>query len=209
MFYIVKVPSLIQSVFPGRVWKINTGEKVIYLTFDDGPHPGATSFVLDQLTLFNAKATFFCLGKNVQAYPDLYERMLGEGHKPGNHTHDHLNGWKVNDREYLENIALAKKYIDSNLFRPPYGRTTQFQVRQLGLPAYNLKTVMWTVLSGDFDKKITKEQCVANVTLKASKGDIIVFHDSEKCFEKITYALPKVLAYFSDKGYRFETLDVI
>ncbi len=204
--YILRIPSVIQNLFSSRIWRINTQEKVLFLTFDDGPHPQATTFVLDQLRQFNAKATFFCIGKNVKSFPDIYSRILAEGHKTGNHTYDHLNGWKAKDREYLANIAEAKIYIDSELFRPPYGRITNFQVRQLKLPAYGLKTVMWTILSGDFDPGITKEKCLANVALKAKAGDIIVFHDSEKCFEKLQFALPRVLTYFTEKGYRFESL---
>ncbi|MEO7048195.1 MAG: polysaccharide deacetylase family protein, partial [Ferruginibacter sp.] len=131
MFYFVKTPGWLQKIYKGRAWNIGTKEKNIYLTFDDGPHPEITDIILDQLKTYKASATFFCIGKNVMAYPDVYKRIIEEGHAVGNHTHNHLNGWKTSDNAYLDNIALAKKYIDSNLFRPPYGRITKFQERQL------------------------------------------------------------------------------
>jgi peptidoglycan-N-acetylglucosamine deacetylase len=165
-----------------------------------------TPFVLDELKKYNAKATFFCIGKNVVENPDVYKRILGEGHAVGNHTFNHLNGWKTDDAEYLDNIAKAKQYIDSNLFRPPYGRISSFQQKQLSADRFGLKTIMWTVLSGDFDKDITEERCLQNVSLHAKEGSVIVFHDSEKAAKKMQYALPRVLNYFSEKGFSFEKI---
>lgn len=207
MFYLVKTPSWVEKLYPRRIWSIKTDAREIYLSFDDGPHPQHTPFVLDELKKFDAKATFFCIGKNVVAYPEVYQRILDEGHSVGNHSFDHLNASKTGEEAYLQNVALAKNYIDTGLFRPPYGRINSFLVRQLLSPAYRLKTVMWTVLSGDFDRGITKEKCLDNVLLNTKEGSIVVFHDSDKASEKLRYALPSVLKYFSEKGFVFKRID--
>ncbi|MBA2562247.1 MAG: polysaccharide deacetylase family protein [Chitinophagaceae bacterium] len=207
MLYLIKTPWWLKKMYSGCIWDIKTDEKKLYLTFDDGPDPFATPFVLEQLKKYNAKATFFCIGKNVKEYFNLYSQMIEEGHKPGNHTYDHLNGWHTKDREYLENIAKAKQIIDSKLFRPPYGKISKFQLAQLKADRYKLKTIMWSVLSGDFDNKISAENCFLNVTRNAKAGSIIVFHDSKKCFAKIQMALPKVLQYFSEKGFQFNAIN--
>jgi peptidoglycan/xylan/chitin deacetylase (PgdA/CDA1 family) len=206
MFYFVKTPWLLKKIYSDCIWNIPTNKKKIYLTFDDGPHPAATPFVLDELKKYNAKATFFCIGKNVVEHPDVYKQILAEGHRVGNHTHDHFNGWKVSDKEYFENISEAKKYIDSDLFRPPYGRITKFQLRTLTRSA-GFKIIMWDVLSADFDKEISPEKCTANVIKNARSGSIIIFHDSEKAFERMRTALPATLKYFFEKGFSFETVD--
>ena len=203
MFYLVRTPSWIKKVYPAHVWDIKTDMNELFMSFDDGPHPEHTGFVLDELKKYNAKATFFCIGKNVLAYPEMYKRIIEEGHAVGNHTFNHLNGWKTRDDLYLEDIDIAAKYIDSNLFRPPYGRISLFQLKQLMKPRYNLHTIMWTVLSGDFDTGITPERCLQNVLLHSKKGSIIVFHDSEKAAERMTFTLPKVLEYFAEKGFEF------
>ncbi len=206
MFYLVRTPGWVKKVFPGMTWEMPGGKNEVFLTFDDGPHPEQTPFVLDQLSKYNAKATFFCIGKNVAENPGIYRRILEEGHGVGNHTYDHLDGWKVKDEVYLDNIHKAQQYIDSSFFRPPYGKITRFQSKQLLLPKYRLKTIMWTVLSGDFDVKITPEQCLQNVLLHTKAGSIIVFHDSEKAKEKMQYALPGVLKYFVEKGFSFKAI---
>jgi peptidoglycan/xylan/chitin deacetylase (PgdA/CDA1 family) len=208
MFYLPKTPWILHKIFPERVWKIKTDEKILYLTFDDGPHPEATSFVLEELKKFNAKATFFCIGKNVKENFSTYERIISEGHRTGNHTYHHLNGWKTNDKKYIEDIEEAAKIIDSHLFRPPYGRITKFQIRAIGGEKLHLKTVMWDVLSGDFDKNITGENCYLNVINNAKQGSIIVFHDSAQSFSALQYALPMVLKYYSEKEYSFQVLPV-
>ena len=160
---------------------------------------------------YNAKATFFCIGKNVVAYPEIYKRILNEGHSVGNHTHNHLNGWKTPDQEYIKNIGEARRYIDSNLFRPPYGRITKFQVRLL-TAAENLKQktvfkiIMWDVLSGDFDIASTADKCVKNVTSNAKAGSVVVFHDSEKAMPRMQKALKEGLKYFSEKGFSFNAI---
>ena len=207
MFYFVKTPWWLKKLYPGCVWDIKTGGKNLYLTFDDGPDPVATPFVLEQLKKYNAKATFFCIGENVEHNFNLYKQIIEEGHTPGNHTYDHLNGWKTKDRQYLENIEKAKQLIDSNLFRPPYGKITRFQIAQLKAKRYNLKPIMWSVISGDFDNEISAENCFLNVTRNAKAGSIIVFHDSKKCFRIVQVVLPKVLQYFSEKGYQFKRVN--
>lgn len=208
MFYFVKTPGWLRKLYPGCTWRLSTEEKIIYLTFDDGPHPVATSFVLEALKKYRAKATFFCIGKNVLEQPELYNRIVDEGHSVGNHTFNHLNGWKTKDDAYLHDIAEAKKYIDASLFRPPYGRITKFQLNLLSTERFNLTPVMWTVLSGDFDVKLDKHKCLQNVIKNTGEGSIVVFHDSEKAFDRMEFALPKMLEYFTKKGYRFEKIVV-
>lgn len=195
-------------MFSSYCWSIDTSEKILYLTFDDGPHPTVTSFVLDELKKHRATATFFCIGKNVAAFPDVYKRILEEGHIVGNHTHNHLNGWKTNNHVYLEDISKASGYIDSSLFRPPYGRIGFLQSKRLSLFMKKpyAKVVMWDVLSGDFDLSISPEHCAENVLEYSKPGSIIVFHDSSKAFPRIKYALPKTLQFFGEKGYRFLSL---
>ena len=207
MFYSIKTPWWLKLLYTDCVWQIKDTTKNIFLTFDDGPHPTITPFVLDELKKYNAKATFFCIGKNVLLHNDIYRRIITEGHTIANHTHNHLNGWKTDNDIYLENIAEAKKHIDSKLFRPPYGRITKYQLQQLTTKRFQLRPIMWSVLSGDFDKKITPEKCLSNVVKSAKSGSIIVFHDSEKAFERLQYALPKVLEYFTRQGYSFEKID--
>ena len=206
MFYLAKTPWIFHKIFPERIWKIKTDEKVLYLTFDDGPHPEATLFVIEELKKFNAKATFFCIGKNVKENFPIYERIISEGHKTGNHTYHHLNGWKTDDKKYIQDIVGAAKIIDSNLFRPPYGRITKFQIKAISGQKLRLKTIMWDVLSGDFDKNISGENCYLNVINNAKPGSIIVFHDSSKSFTALQYALPLVLKYFAEKEYIFQVL---
>ena len=206
MFYIVKTPGWVKKFFKAGIWAISEPSKSIYLTFDDGPHNIITPFVLDELKKYNARATFFCIGKNVVDNPLIFKRILSEKHAVGNHTHNHLNGWKTSKAAYLQNIKEASNYIDSDLFRPPYGRISSTQYSALQQLDKPFKIVMWSVLSGDFDANITPEQCCNNVLKNAESGCIVVFHDSEKAFERLKYALPVVLKYFSEKGYRFEKI---
>lgn len=208
MNYFVKTPWWLKKLYPQRLWSIATKEKIIYLTFDDGPHPIATPFVLDKLKKHNAKATFFCIGKNVVDHPVIYKRILEEGHSVGNHTQHHLNGWKTTKDDYLANIAEASTHIKSNLFRPPYGRIRSSQARQVNavLKDKSSKIVMWDVLSGDFDEELTNQSCLKNVIGNAGAGSIIVFHDSEKAFAKLQFVLPEVLQFFTEKGFVFRSL---
>ena len=206
MLYLTKSPWILRKMYSECIWEIPTEEKVIYLTFDDGPNPKATYFVLDELRRYNARATFFCIGKNVQENSETYKQILFEGHKVGNHTYDHLNGWKTPDKEYLANIEKASAVIDSHLFRPPYGRITKFQLKAIQNKKYQLETIMWSVLSGDFDTSIKPENCYLNVVKNARKGSIVVFHDSEKAFPNLRVALPKTLEYFAAKGFTFKSI---
>ena len=202
--YLVTTPWWLRLIF-GKVltWEVDTKEKEIFITFDDGPHPTVTPFVLDCLRQYNAKATFFCIGKNVAQYPTLYRQIIDEGHLVGNHTYNHLNGWNTQDKEYFENIQQAKNIIDSKWFRPPYGKISKFQIKHLK-PLYNI--VMWSVLSGDFDISLSKEKCLDNVIKHTNEGSIIVFHDSEKAFQRLEYALPLALKYFQEKGFAMKVI---
>ena len=208
MFYFVKTPGWLKRIYDSYIWSIPVNDKILYLTFDDGPHPEATPFVLKELKKHNALATFFCIGKNVVAYPGIYNQIIKEGHSVGNHTYNHLNGWKTNNDEYLKDIALASQEIDSAFFRPPYGRITSFQAKNLKavMKGKEPKVIMWDVLSGDFDIACTPQQCLSNVLLGSVSGSIIVFHDSEKAFPKLEYTLPRMLNHFSEKGYLFKAL---
>ena len=208
MKYFIRTPWWLKKLYPSYVWNIKAKEKVVYLTFDDGPHPEVTPFVLHELKKHDALASFFCIGKNVVAYPEIYKQILDEGHTTGNHTHNHLNGWKVKDDVYLKDILEASRHIDSSLFRPPYGRITSFQAKNLSaaMKGKKVKVIMWEVLSADFDESKTAIQCLQNVVFKSTPGSIIVFHDSEKAYSKLQYVLPRVLQFFSEKKYRFEAL---
>jgi len=208
MFYFVKTPGWLKKIYDSYIWSIPESDKILYLTFDDGPHPEATSFVLKELKKYNVLATFFCIGKNVVAYPDIYKQIISGGHSVGNHTYNHLNGWKTNNDDYLNDIALASNEIDSYLFRPPYGRITSYQAKNLKpvMKGKEPKVIMWDVLSGDFDTSCSPQQCLANVLFASVPGSIIVFHDSEKAFSRLEYTLPKILHYFFEKGYLFKAL---
>ncbi len=206
MIYLVKTPSVAQKLYPQCIWQIPTESKTLYLTFDDGPHPEITSFVLAELKKYNARATFFCIGNNVEKHFETYKEMISEGHRPGNHTFDHLNGWKIKDGEYVKNIEKAANIIDSHLFRPPYGRITRFQIKALTGDRFKFKIIMWSVLSGDFDENLSEERCYLNVVKNADSGSIIVFHDSVKAFPRLRFALPRVLEHFSKKGFEFKEL---
>ena len=203
----VKPPWVLKKIFSRLVWKIPTDEKILYLTFDDGPHPVATPFVLEQLKKYDARATFFCLGKNVAEYPSIYRAIVQAGHTVGNHTFKHLNGWKVKDKDYFNDIIEARKYIDSSLFRPPYGKITPFQAKHLRSSPLRYTIIMWDVLSKDYDLQLTARDCAFNVVRHASAGSIIVFHDSEKAWPRMQNALAETLQYFSEKGWRFAAIE--
>ena len=206
MFYFIKTPWVLKKLYPQCTWEVKTAQKEIYLTFDDGPNPQATPFVLQELKKYNAKATFFCVGKNVKDFFEMYKQMISDGHKPGNHTYNHLNGWKTADKTYLDDIRQAADIIDSDLFRPPYGKITRFQLKALQGKNFNLNTIMWNVLSGDFDEKVTGENCYLNVVNNAGPGSIVIFHDSLKALPRLQYALPATLDYFTQKGFQFKTI---
>ncbi|RYY38450.1 MAG: polysaccharide deacetylase family protein [Chitinophagaceae bacterium] len=206
--YFIKTPWLLRRIFPKYVWEAPAADGAVYLTFDDGPHETITPWVLDQLAQFDAKATFFCIGKNVAAHPGLFNRITTEGHAVGNHTENHRNGWKTPVEEYLANVRLAAARIPGSLFRPPYGRIRAAQARGLasamGVP--NPQVIMWDVLSADFDRSIRSAQCTANVLNHTRPGSIIVFHDSEKAWPNLKEALPVVLRTFRERGYVMKAL---
>ena len=202
--YFVKSPWILKKIYPSLIWNIVTLNKNIYLTFDDGPHPTITPFVLETLKKFNAKASFFCIGKNVEQYPEIFNRIITAGHIVGNHTDNHLKGWQTDNEVYIENVKLASDKIISKLFRPPYGKIKRSQAKQLEHAGYNI--IMWDILSGDFDAKISNETCLSNVISNSKEGSIVVFHDSEKAFIKLEYCLPKVLEHFTKLGFTFNTL---
>ncbi|MBK8140943.1 MAG: polysaccharide deacetylase family protein [Chitinophagaceae bacterium] len=206
--YFVKTPWWLKQLYSSRIWSIDTNEKKIYLTFDDGPHPTITPFVLGELKKYGAKATFFCIGKNVVRYPDVYQQILDEGHRTGNQTQNHLNGWQTVNDIYFSDIEEATLYINSDLFRPPYGRIRSSQAKYIrrAMDKETAKIVMWDVLSGDFDKSTTPEQCLKNVVEKTNDGSVIVFHDSVKAWEKLSYTLPRILEHFSRKGFTFSVI---
>lgn len=206
--YFIKTPWIVKKCFPRYTWSIPPTAAEVFLTFDDGPHPTITPWVLEQLAAYGAKATFFCIGENVEKYPDTYRRLIAEGHSVGNHTQNHLNGWKVPPAAYLDNIREATAHIQSTLFRPPYGR-----IRSAVVPGINnllggqAQIIMWDVLSADFDRGFTPEQCLNNVLANTVAGSIIVFHDSEKAYPNLEYILPRVLENLSNKGHQFKRID--
>ncbi len=202
--YLVKTPQFIQKLFPNFTWRIPTEEKIIHLTFDDGPIPEVTPWVLDQLAQHNASATFFCVGENVRKHPDVLNMVRKAGHAIGNHTYHHLNGWLTDNVQYFLNVRRCAQALRSSLFRPPYGR---LKPRQGEFLQRHYRIVMWDVLSGDFDPEISAEQCLDNVLNNARKGSIVVFHDSLKSWEKLQFVLPKVLAHFAAQGFRFDHLE--
>ena len=204
--YLVKTPPIIKTIFSEYIWSVPTEKKEIFLTFDDGPVPNVTPFVLDVLADFNAKATFFCVGENVNKHPKLYKRILIEGHTTGNHTYNHLNGWLTDKEKYLSNVATCDTVVSSPLFRPPYGKMRpgqSFTLRE------DKTIIMWDILSGDFDSSISAEKCLENVLTNYEPGSIIVFHDSLKSNEKLQYVLPKVMAELQNNGYIFSGLSCL
>ena len=202
--YPFKVSRLIQWALSGFTWRIDRPGKNIYLTFDDGPIPEATPWVLRRLEDFGAKATFFCVGHNIEKHPRVFERMVKAGHTPANHTFNHLSGFDVSAEQYVENVWKAEKLIGTRLFRPPYGKITPRQYMTL---KKDFKMVLCDVLSGDFDKNNRTEDLVQRTISGTENGSIILFHYSIKAIPRISEALPAVLRYFSDKGYSFRSLD--
>jgi len=200
----IKTHWTIKKLFSNYVWDIPNTENKVYLTFDDGPTPEITQWTLNQLKNYNAKATFFCIGDNIRKYPDVLKEVLKEGHSIGNHTFNHLNGWKTNTQDYIENAKLFEKEYgklstdNCQLFRPPYGKIKPSQSKILRRMGY--KIIMWEVLSVDFDVTITPEKCLENVLQNVHSGSIIVFHDSVKAFANLEYVLPRTLEFLKQKG---------
>lgn len=207
----IKTHWLIKKLFSNYVWDIPNNENKVYLTFDDGPTPEITNWTLNQLEENNAKATFFCIGDNVRKYPEIFNKVIESGHSIGNHTYNHLNGWKTSTHDYVENTKLHEtehcklSTEHCQLFRPPYGKIKPSQSKILRKLGY--KIIMWDVISYDFDQTISKEQCLENVLKNVKSGSIIVFHDSKKAFQNLEYVLPRTLEFLNEKGFAFEKLD--
>ncbi len=206
--YFVKTPRFLTGMFPSRIWSMPTNKDEVYLTFDDGPIPIITPWVLDTLKKYQAKATFFCIGDNIKKHPQIFKSILDHGHAIGNHTFNHLNGWKTNTDTYIENCnkfeeevinQLGNSYNKSQLFRPPYGKLTSRQSKILQEKGY--KIIMWNVLSADFDPTVSKDKCLENVLSNIQPGSIIVLHDSLKAEEKLRYVLPKILDFIHHKNW--------
>lgn len=209
MLYTHKIPSIIKWLKPGFVWSMPDSNKV-YLTFDDGPIPDITPFVLDTLSAFNAKATFFCLGKNVAANPSIFNRIISEGHSIGNHTVNHPNGLKTDAESYFKEVLDCEQILSNHqktgplLFRPPYGRLRSSQSKQIKAAGYSI--ILWDVLSGDFDQQLSPEQCLKNTIKSIRPGSIVVFHDSVKAWPRLQMALPAVCKYIQESGWQFGQL---
>ena len=207
----MRPPFLLKKLFRSLVWNIPTKDLVLFLTFDDGPIPEVTPAVLELLKTYDAKATFFCIGQNINTHPEIFQKIISDGHAIGNHTYNHLNGWKTKADAYIQNVEICAQVINVNhqiarlkpLFRPPYGRITASQYAALK-KQYSL--IMWDVLSEDWKTKLNSEDCFENVRRKAKPGSIIVFHDSLKARERMFPALEKILEYFSKKGFRFDRI---
>ncbi len=197
-------PKFVQRLFPDVVWHIED-EDGIYITFDDGPTPGVTEWILATLKRYDAKATFFVLGKNVELYPDLYEKILREGHSVGNHTYSHQKGLGMSVERYLEDVDFASDLVHSNLFRPPYARVKLAQIREV---AKRYKVVMWSLLTFDYKHSRSKESCLQSATKDLRAGDIILFHDSAKSFKNMSYALPRLLDYAKERGLQCRAIEL-
>lgn len=222
-----KTPDFVKTMFPSFIWNIDTKNKVLYLTFDDGPTPDITDWVISTLQEYNAKATFFCIGKNITKHPKLFQQIIANGHSIGNHTYNHLKGWKTKTKAYIESVEKTQQLIDTydqnhnaenidrnsnqasrsnvRLFRPPYGKFKPKQSNKLQALGYQI--ILWDVLSYDWDASVSQKTCLKNITSSAKEGSIIVFHDSVKASRNLKYVLPKVLKYYSQRGFRFKNLN--
>ncbi|GHC42545.1 polysaccharide deacetylase family protein [Ulvibacter litoralis] len=211
---LVTTPKLASWIYPKRVWAFPNASDAVYLTFDDGPIPEVTPWVLQQLKEHQAKATFFCIGDNIRKHPTIFSDILSEGHSVGNHTYTHCNGWKTELSKYIEDASkcdtLLKSYNqqlskgDTNLFRPPYGKLRSKQAKKLQKKGHTI--IMWSLLSYDYDAEVSEEKCLQNVLKNIQAGNIVVFHDSLKAEKNLRYVLPKVLQYISEKGLKCEAI---
>jgi len=198
--HFVRPLFILPYLYSNAVWRLKEEKNNIFLTFDDGPIPEITPWILDCLKEKNVKACFFCVADNVRKHPEIFQRILDEGHQVGNHTYNHLKGWRTDDAIYLENIEKADQLISSHLFRPPYGRIKKSQLRAV---SKKYKVIMWDVLTGDYDNRISPEQCLKNAVNYTRRGSIIVFHDNIKAIENVQYALPRTIDQLQSKGFNF------
>ncbi|GGH28017.1 polysaccharide deacetylase family protein [Sphingobacterium alkalisoli] len=201
--YFVNAPIFLRWYYPNVIWNKSRHDKKLYLTFDDGPVPEITPWILDVLDDFNIKASFFCVGENIEKHPEIFDRIIKNGHQVGNHTYNHLRGWDHNDDIYIENIMKCQRLTKSHLFRPPYARAKK---SQLSLLSDQFELIYWDVLSGDFDLNLSPQNCLQNVLKHTKNGSIIVFHDNIKAIPRVQYALPKAIEHFLKRGFSFETL---
>lgn len=197
-------PKFIQRLFPSFIWTFPNEKEGVFLTFDDGPTKDLTPWVLEQLKRYDAKATFFVLGKNVELNPEIFEQIVADGHKVGNHTYSHQKGWATDTGQYVQDVDFANGFVNSNLFRPPYGRIKPSQIRIL---SKRYKIIMWDVLSMDYSRRVSPRRVVNNVLNNVHPGAIIVFHDSKKAERSLRYALPRVLEAISQKGLKFKSIE--
>lgn len=208
----MKTPEIIKYLFYNQVWDIPNNENKIFLTFDDGPTPEITDWVLNVLKRENVKATFFCIGNNIEKHPAIFNRIISEKHAIGNHTYNHLKGWKTSSNQYLKNIDTCKTVIQLStinyqhtlIFRPPYGKIKLSQSISLRKKGY--KIIMWDVLTRDYDTSVSKEKCLENATKNTTSGSIIVFHDSTKAYPNLEYTLPKTIQLLKEKGFVFDVI---
>eukprot|EP01137_Pigoraptor_chileana_P007636 Opistho-2@53467 len=210
MSFWVKTNRLVKWIFPKYVWDIPSKGNKVFLTFDDGPIPEITEWVLEQLKRFDAKATFFCIGENIEKHPEIFQKALREGNAIGNHTFNHLKGWKTENKSYFDNVkrcdeSIRKQNTETKLFRPPYGKIKPWQSKFLRKLGY--KIIMWDIISFDYNQTLSKEKCLDNVLKNVRSGSIIVFHDSVKAEMNLKYALPKTLEFLNEKGFIFEKID--
>ena len=205
---VVKPSRFLRMFYPSLLWHMpKTGKKIIYLTFDDGPHPLITPLVLDILKRYDAKATFFCLGENVKQYPATFEMIKREGHAVGSHSYNHENGWRTKNDDYIKSFNGANELIHSNLFRPPYGKIKYSQIKKLSIVNSQLSFIAWTVMAYDFDHSLSQRQVYKNVIRNANDGAIITFHDSLKAYSNMIAVLPKVLEYYKSRGFEFKSIN--
>lgn len=198
------LPRLMRKIYPDLIWEIADDESV-YLTFDDGPTPGITEWILAMLARYDARATFFVLGKNAEHYPDLYRKIVDAGHRIGNHTYSHQKGWNVGLEKYICDVDLADHLLCTELFRPPYARVTPSQMRAV---AQRYKIVMWTIISHDYSYSVSPRKCLHNVIDDLQPGAIVVFHDSVKSFRNLSYALPRVLEHIKQRGLKCKAIEL-
>ena len=199
----VRPPSFLRWIYPNAVWNLPSEQKVVYLSFDDGPTPFVTEKVLELLEEYQAKATFFCIGKNIEQHPELFNLVKEKGHHIGSHTYSHLNGWKSNSTDYLTDYQKGRELVGSNLFRPPYGRIL---LNPLQTIQNQDKVIMWDILSKDYNKTILPKTILNNVLNNLKPGSIIVFHDSEKAKKNVLAVLPLLLQNLKQQGYAMEAI---
>ncbi|HRH58045.1 MAG TPA: polysaccharide deacetylase family protein [Chitinophagales bacterium] len=213
--YFVRTPYIIKKLFPQLIWDLPNAENKVYLTFDDGPHPEITPWILEQLKKYDAKATFFCLGENVKKYPEIIEQILKEGHQIGNHGYAHLNGWETDNDNYLQDYLKCQDLLkqvtnsDNNIFRPAYGKVKKYQILRIKSHISNHKSeiINWSLMAGDFDQNQTSAQCFSNLK-KVKSGDIVVMHDNEKSWKHLEYSLPKFLEFCKEEKYNLYKIDL-